>query len=199
MPMAFVFVIGLSVCMRKNTSIANKIGHLAVSLAIVTVAGAGIATASSGALFTDTDAATMDVSSGWVDVAVGGPTVLALSNLKPGDVFFRSINVANTGSLAFAYALTASRPTGSGAPLADALRVESWKTATAEACAATTYSAGTQIGADASLSQLSLTGRQLTAGTSETVCLRISLPSSTPNAVAGKSSTVTLTVGSEQL
>lgn len=199
MPMAFLRSIGLSRGMRKNTSLANKIGHLAASLAIVTVAGAGVATAASGALFTDTDAATMDVSSGWVDVAVGGPTVLSLSNLKPGDVFYRSLNVANTGSLAFAYSLTGSRPSGSGAPLVDALRVESWKTATAEACASATYTSGTQIGADMSLSQLSLTGRQLNAGTAETVCLRISLPTSTPNAVAGKTSSVTLTIASEQL
>lgn len=197
--MAILRSIGLSVCMRKNTSLANKLGHLVASLAIVSVAGAGIATAASGALFTDTDSASMDVSSGWVDVAVGGPTVLALSNLKPGDVFFRSINVANTGSLAFTYSLTASRPTGGGAPLVDALRVESWKTTTAEGCASSTYSAGSQIGTDASLSQLSLTARELTAGTSETVCLRISLPSSTPNGVAGKTSTVTLTVASEQM
>jgi hypothetical protein len=197
--MAIASKFGLSGCMRKNTSLVNKIGHLVASLAVVSVAGAGIATAGSGALFTDEDAATMDVSSGWVDVAVGGPTVLALSNLKPGDVFFRSINVANTGSLAFNYALTATRPTGGGAPLVDALRVESWKTATAEACASATYTGGTQIGTDGSLSQLSLTGRQLTAGTSETVCLRISLPSSTPNAIAGKTSTVTLTVASTQL
>jgi hypothetical protein len=185
--------------MRKNTSLANKVGHLFASLAIISVAGAGIATAASGALFTDADAATMDVSSGWVDVAVGGPTILALANLKPGDVFFRPINVANTGSLAFIYSLTATRPTGSGAPLVDALRVESWKTSTVEACASSTYAAGTQIGTDTSLSQLSLTGRQLIAGTSETVCLRISLPSSTPNGIAGKSSTVTLTINSEQL
>ena len=199
MPMAIALKFGLSVCMRKNTSLVNKIGHLVASLAIVTVAGAGVATAASGALFTDEDASAMDVSSGWVDVAVGGPTVLALSNLKPGDVFYRSINVANNGSLAFSYSLTATRPTNAGAPLVDALRVESWKTATAEACAASTYTGGTQIGTDTSLSQLSLTGRQLTAGTSETVCMRISLPSSTPNAVAGKTSTVTLTVASTQL
>lgn len=199
MPMAILRSIGLSSGMRKNTSIANKVGHLAASLVIITVAGAGVATAASGALFTDADAATMDVSSGWVDVAVGGPTVVALANLKPGDVLYRSVNVANSGSLAFSYSLTATRPTGSGAPLVDALRVESWKTSTAEAYASSTYAGGTQIGTDTSLSQLSLTGRQLTAGTSETVCLRISLPSSTPNAIAGKTSTVTLTVASEQL
>jgi hypothetical protein len=114
-------------------------------------------------------------------------------------VFFRSINVANTGSLAFSYSLTASRPTGSGTPLVDALRVESWTTASGEACAASTYTGGTQIGTDSALNLLSLTGRQLNAGTSETVCLRISLPSSTPNAVAGKTSTVTLAIASEQL
>lgn len=189
----------LSVCMRKNTSLANKLGHLVASATIVAVAGAGIATAASGALFTDVDAATMDVSSGWVDVAVGGPTVVSLSNLKPGDVFFRSINVANTGSLSFSYSLNASRPTGPGAALVDALQVESWKTATAEACTGSTYTNGTQVGAQTSLSQLSLLGRQLLAGGSETLCLRIALPSSTPNAVAGKTSTVTLTVASEQL
>lgn len=199
MPIAILIAFCLSRGMRNNTSLVSKIGHLVASIAIVTVAGAGIATAGSGALFTDQDAATMDVSSGWVDVAVGGPTVLALSNLKPGDVFFRSLNVANTGSLAFAYSLTATRPTGSGAPLVDALRVEAWKTATAEACSTAAYTNGAQIGSDASLSQLALSGRQLTAGTSETVCLRISLPSSTPNGIAGKSSTVTLTLASEQL
>jgi hypothetical protein len=46
---------------------------------------------------------------------------------------------------------------------------------------------------------LSVANANLVAGTSETLCLRISLPSSTPNGIAGKTSTVTLTVASQQL
>jgi hypothetical protein len=197
--MAFLSHMRLSVFMRKNASLVSKIGHLIASIATVMVAGAGIATAASGALFSDADVATMDVSSGWVDVAVGGPTVLTLTNIKPGDVYFRSINIANTGSLEFSYSLATTRSTGSGTALIDALRVETWKTTTAEACAGATYSSGEQLGTDTSLAQLSLTGRQLIAGTSETLCLRVSLPSSTSSQAAGKSSTVTLTVASEQM
>ncbi len=185
--------------MRSNTSLTSHIGRLLLSLSTLAVAGAGIATAASGAMFTDTADSTMDVSSGWVDVALGGPTVVALANLKPGDVFFRPINIANAGSLDFSYELTASRPTGSGAPLVDALQVESWKTATAGDCTAALYQTGAKIGTASSLTALSVANANLIAGTSETVCLRISLPASTPNAIAGKSSTVTLTVASQQL
>jgi hypothetical protein len=119
--------------------------------------------------------------------------------LKPGDVFFRPINVANAGSLDFSYTLTASRPTGGGAPLVDALQVETWKTTTAGDCAAASYQAGTRVGTTSTLTALSVANANLVAGTSETLCLRISLPSSTPNGIAGKTSTVTLTVASQQL
>jgi len=185
--------------MRKNTSLTSHIGRLLLSLSTLAVAGAGIATAASGAMFTDTADSTMDVSSGWVDVALGGPTVVALANLKPGDVFFRPINVANAGSLDFSYTLTASRPTGGGAPLVDALQVETWKTTTAGDCASATYQTGTRVGTTSTLTALSVANANLVAGTSETLCLRISLPSSTPNGIAGKTSTVTLTVASQQL
>jgi hypothetical protein len=185
--------------MRKNTSVTSHIGRLLLSLSTLAVAGAGIATAASGAMFTDTADSTMDVSSGWVDVALGGPTVVALANLKPGDVFFRPINVANAGSLNFSYTLTAARPTGTGAALVDALQVETWKTTTAGDCAVATYQAGAQVGSTSSLTALSVSNANLVAGTSETLCLRISLPSSTPNAIAGKTSTATLTVASQQL
>lgn len=199
MPMAILIAFCLSVDMGNSTSLVSKIGHLLVSATIVTVAGAGIATAASGALFTDTETATMEVSSGWVDVAVGGSTVVGMSNLKPGDVFFRSLNVANTGSLGFSYLLSALPVNGAGASLVDALQVETWKTSTAEACASSTYTEGVLIGAEGSLSQLTLPVRQLTPGNSETLCLRISLPTTTSLSAAGKNSKVTLSVASEQM
>jgi hypothetical protein len=185
--------------MRKNTSLASKIGHLVASFVTVIVAGAGIATAASGAIFTDTDTSAMDVSSGWVDASLGGSTIVAMPNIKPGDVYFRAVNVANTGSLGFAYRLTASRPAGSGSPLIDSLLVQVWKTETAADCASTTYANGVQLGTEVSLTQLSTPNRDLTPGSSETMCLRITLPSTATYTLAGKSSTVTLTIASEQL
>lgn len=169
------------------------------SLAALVVASCGLFTLSSTALFDDVDSATMDVSSGWVDVALGGATVVSLSNLKPGDVLFRSINVANAGSLNFSYGLTASRPSGTGAALVDAMQVETWRTANAESCTAASYQNGTRVGTTTSLTTLNVTNSNLAAGTSETLCMRLSLPSSTPNGIAGKTATVTLTVASQQL
>lgn len=185
--------------MKKNPVIHTRIGSLLTSLATFVIAGCGLFTLSSTALFDDTDSAAMDVSSGWVDVALGGATVVSLSNLKPGDVLFRSINVANAGSLDFSYGLTASRPTGGGSALVDAMQVETWQTANAEVCTAADYQNGTRVGTTTSLTTLNVTNPNLSAGTSETLCMRLSLPSSTPNGIAGKTATVTLTVASQQL
>lgn len=185
--------------MKKNTTHPTRIGSLLTSLATLVVASFGLFTLSSTALFDDTDATTMDVSSGWVDVALGGSTVVALSNLKPGDVLFRSINVANVGSLDFSYAVTASRAVNTGAPLIDAMQVETWRTANAGECTAASYQNGTRVATTTSLTALNVTNANLSAGTSETLCMRLSLPSSTPNGIAGKSATVTLTVASQQL
>lgn len=185
--------------MKKTQHPTSRIGSLLASFATLVVASCGVYTLSSTALFDDSDSASMDVSSGWVDVALGGTTVVSLSNIKPGDVFFRAINVANAGSLDFSYAMTASRPSGTGAPLVDAVQVEAWKTANAQSCNATDLPSGTRMTSSSSLTALNATNANLSAGTAETVCLRMTLPSSTPNGIAGKAATVTLTVASQQL
>ncbi len=183
---------------NTNTSIRRHLVRLGLSLATVVTAGFGVATAASGAMFTDTETASMDVSSGWVDITAGGTNVVALSNLKPGDVFFRSINLANAGSLDFHYGITATRPTGSGAPLVDAILVETWKLTDGANCTAAKYNTGTLIAASSTLTALAVANQLMTPATSHSVCFRFSLPISTPNAVAGKSSTVTMTIASEQ-
>jgi hypothetical protein len=149
-------------------------------------------------MFTDTETASMDVSSGWVDITAGGTNVVALSNLKPGDVFFRSMNLANAGSLDFNYGITASRPTGAGAALVDAINVETWKLADGANCTAANYQTGNLIAATSTLTALNVANQLMTPASSHAVCFRLSLPISTPNAVAGKTSTVTMTIASQQ-
>jgi hypothetical protein len=140
----------------------------------------------------------MEVSSGWVDITAGGTNVVALSNLKPGDVFFRSMNLTNAGSLDFNYGITAARPAGSGAPLVDAILVESYKLGDGANCTAANYQTGTLIAASSSLKDLQVENQLMTPASSHSVCFRFELPISTPNAIAGKSSTVTMTIASEQ-
>ena len=149
-------------------------------------------------MFTDTETASMEVSSGWVDITAGGTNVVALSNLKPGDVFFRSMNLTNAGSLDFNYGITAARPAGSGAPLVDAILVESYKLGDGANCTAANYQTGTLIAASSSLKDLQVENQLMTPASSHSVCFRFELPISTPNAIAGKSSTVTMTIASEQ-
>lgn len=185
--------------MGNSTTVGAHIVRLVLSLATLAVAGMGIVTATSGAMFTDTAIADMDVSSSWVDVAVGGATMVPLSNLKPGDVIFRPVNIANTGSLDFSYEITTERKNGPSAALVDALEVETWKTPTAEACELATYQGGIHIGTASSLTHLSMSNPNLVAGTAETVCLRISLPPTTSNTAAGKNATVTFTIASQQV
>lgn len=183
---------------QHKTSIRRHVLRLGLSLATVMTAGLGVVTAASGAMFTDTETASMDVSSGWVDITVGGTNVVALSNLKPGDVFFRSMNLANAGSLDFTYGITATRPTGSGAPLVDAILVETWKLADGANCTATNYQTGTLIAASSTLTNLNVANQHMTPSSSHSVCFRFNLPISTPNGIAGKSSNVTMTIASQQ-
>jgi hypothetical protein len=183
---------------NTNPSIRRHLVRLGISLATVITAGFGVVTAASGAMFTDTETATMDVSSGWVDITAGGTNVVALSNLKPGDVFFRSMNLANAGSLGFKYTITAARPTGAGAPLVDTILVESYKLTDGTNCTAAKYQTGILIAASSTLTALQISNQLMAPASSHTVCFRFSLPISTPNAIAGKTSTVTMTIASEQ-
>ena len=182
----------------NSPSLRRHLVRLGVSLATVITAGFGIVTAASGAMFTDTETATMDVSSGWVDITVGGTNVVALSNLKPGDVFFRSLNMANAGSLDFNYGITSSRPAGAGAPLVDAVMVETWKLTDGANCTAANYQTGTLIAASSTLTALNVANQVMTPASSHAVCFRLSLPMSTPNAIAGKTSNVAMTIASQQ-
>lgn len=183
---------------HTNTSIGRHLLRLAISFATLITAGVGVVTAASGAMFTDTESANMEVTSGWVDITAGGTNVVALSNLKPGDVFFRSMNLANAGSLDFTYGITAARPTGAGAALVDAILVETWKMADGANCTAANYQTGTLIAASSTLTALNVANQLMTPASSHAVCFRFNLPISTPNAVAGKTSTVTMTIASQQ-
>jgi hypothetical protein len=82
--------------------------------------------------------------------------------------------------------------------LVDAIKVETWKLTDGANCTAANYRTGTVIAATSSLKALNVANQLMTPTSSHSVCFRFELPISTPNAIAGKSSTVTMTIASEQ-
>ena len=180
-----------------HLSLRQHLLRLAISVITVIATGAGIVTAASGAIFTDTETTSMDVSSGWIDVATGGTSLLPLGNLKPGDVLFRSVNIANRGSLDFIYDITAAPLNGPSKTLVDAMLVETWLVSSDNACSATGYQSGTQT-SSSTLSALHMHDHTIVPNSAETVCFKLTLPSNVSNTVAGKSARVDLIIATTQ-
>jgi hypothetical protein len=76
--------------------------------------------------------------------------------------------------------------------------VESYKLTDGTNCTAAKYQTGILIAASSTLTALQISNQLMAPASSHTVCFRFSLPISTPNAIAGKTSTVTMTIASEQ-
>lgn len=172
--------------------------RLVISVVTVIATGAGIVTAASGAIFTDSETTAMDVSSGWVDVATGGTTMLPLGNMKPGDTMFRSINIANRGSLEFIYDITAAPVNGPSGALVDAMLVETWLVENTDVCNASGYQSGTQTSSSI-LSALHMHDHTIVPNSAETVCFKLTLPSTVNNNVAGKSARVDVVIATTQV
>lgn len=183
--------------MTTHLTLRQHLLRLVISVVTVVATGTGIVTAASGAIFTDTETTAMDVSSGWVDVATGGTSMLPLGNLKPGDTLFRSVNIANRGSLEFIYDITAAPVNGPSSALVDAMLVETWLVENSDACSATGYQSGTQTSASI-LSALHMHDHTIVPNSAETVCFKLTLPSNVSNNVAGKSARVDLVIVTTQ-
>lgn len=182
----------------QHNSLHQHILRLIISVVTVVATGAGIVTAASGAIFTDTETTSVDVSSGWVDVATGGTTMLPLSNLKPGDNLFRSVNIANRGSLEFIYDITAATVNGPNGALLDAMLVETWLVENADVCNLAGYQSGTQT-SSSTLAALHMHDHTIAPNSAETVCFKLTLPSTVSNNIAGKSARVDVIIATTQV
>ena len=180
-----------------HISLRQHILRLVISIFTIMATGAGIVTAASGAIFTDTETTAMDVASGWVDVTTGGTTMLPLSNLKPGDTLFRTVNIANQGSLDFVYDITATPVNGPSKVLVDTMLVETWLVQNADSCNATSYQTGTQT-SSSTLSALHMHDHTIAPSSAETVCFKLTLPLNASNSVAGKSARVDVVIATTQ-
>ncbi len=179
----------------------------AAALAALAFVGIGLSTA----LFTDTQTlGSNDMTTGTVRLGTT-PNTAALSagNMAPGDDVFANVQVDNTGSLRLRYSMSASADDPDGKGLRTQLTMRVYSGVTPGNCAASDVSSGTLEGGPTTLNNpVNLFGnnnqgaqagdRSLSASSSEDLCVRVTLPLSTPTAYQNATSEITLTFDAEQ-
>ena len=161
----------------------------------------GAVWASTYASFSDSATASSTFSTGTLDLVLNGDasdayafTSLQSSNLKPGDVVYAPLTVANTGSLGFSYAMTSSSTNADSKALRDTLRLGAKLVASAGACDASGYSgSSTTVMAEGAISGAAISSRSVGTGASEVLCFKVELPSSAGDALQGATTTTTMT------
>jgi len=157
------------------------------------------------ATFTDSGTATSTFTAGTVDLLISSEaddayafTSLEMSNMKPGDVQYAGLTVANNGSLGFSYSMSTSASNTDSKGLRDQLSLGIRKVT--GACTAITYAAA--IGSDVlfaedDLSLGAISSRTLPSG-NELLCFKVELPSGTGDAYQAATTTATFTFNATQ-
>lgn len=120
------------------------------------------------------------------------------SNLMPGDVRYEELTISNDGSLDLRYTLTTHATNPDGKNLAGQLDAEARKVS--RTCDAASFAAATDTIAPASKLDVvaSTRERMLGAGTTETVCFRVSMPTSLGNSYQDATTTTTFKIDAFQ-
>jgi hypothetical protein len=158
------------------------------------------------ATFTDSGTATTTFSTGTVDLLLNNEadddyafTSLQLLNLKPGDLLYAPLTVANNGTLPFAYSMATSATNLDGLGLRDQLTLGIKKVANAAACDAAGYLASVDVlTASGALTAGTVASRALAASTNEVLCFRIDLPAAVGNLFQGATTPATFTFTATQ-
>jgi predicted ribosomally synthesized peptide with SipW-like signal peptide len=162
--------------------------------------------ASTYATFTDSATATSTFTAGTVDLVLNGDTsdayaftTLQSSNLKPTDVIYAPLTVANTGTLGFSYSMSSSSTNADSKALRDTLELGVKLVANAGACDAAGYAASaTTIRAQAAINGASIGSRTVTAGSSEVLCFKVELPRGSCDSLQAASTTTSMTFAATQ-
>lgn len=183
---------------------------LLLLLGLLSVVGVGAGQLSL-ALFTDTETVDGVFSSGSIILDAARIDALTLSTgaMMPGDSVTDDVVVENDGTAQLRYAISTSSTNSDGLSLRDALTLEVRTidaTLPATPCDnfdGTSLLAATALGASAAGVGNPAAGphagdRTLNAASNETLCFRVSLPSTTSQAYQGASTTTTFTFSAEQ-
>jgi spore coat-associated protein N len=182
----------------------SKKVRLVLSLGLVS----GVVWAGTFATFTDSGTATSTFTAGSVDLLLSGETddayaftSIEMSNMKPGDVKYAPLTIANAGTLGFTYTMATSATNADTKALRDQLTLGIRKVVNEAACdsAGVGYAASLDtMTASGALSAGAIASRSLTAGASEVACFRVELPSTANDTFQGATTTATFTFSATQ-
>jgi spore coat-associated protein N len=154
--------------------------------AILGMAGLGLTSLVTSAIFTDEDdAGRTGIITGTVDIAAGDDVAFTLpsGNLAPGDSVYSPVTVQNAGSLALVYDVSyvaTDRATATGGtvrPLAAEIGLSLYAVDAESSCSAAGVAGRTALTTVTSLSSGEIAAdRGLIAGRGETLCVQVSLP-----------------------
>lgn len=158
------------------------------------------------ATFTDSGTSASTFSTGTVDLELNNElddaydfATLSTSNMKPTDVKFATLTVENAGTLGYSYTMSSAE---SEAVLSAALQLGAVvNAATCDAAGYTTAVAvaGNVVIPNGNLAAAAISpARTLASGASETLCVRVELPSGADDTVQGLTTTSTFTFAATQ-
>ena len=162
--------------------------------------------ASTFASFSDDATASSTFSTGSVNLTVNAEAdddyafaALESGNMKPGDVVYAPLTVANAGSLAFTYTMSSSSTNTDSKALRDTLRLGAKVVANAGLCDAAGYSgSATTALAEGAISGASISSRSLASSATEVLCFKAELPSNAGDTLQSATTTTTLTFSASQ-
>ncbi|HEY0188178.1 MAG TPA: hypothetical protein VGC67_11880 [Cellulomonas sp.] len=176
--------------------------------AILGMAGLGLTTLVTSAVFTDNDdAGRTGIITGTVDIEAGDDVSVSLpsGSLAPGDSVYSPVTVQNAGSLALVYDLSyqaTDRATSSGGTvraLAAQIGLALYSVDSESACSASGVAGSTPLATLSSLSSGEIASdRSLIAGRGETLCLQVSLPIELDTAFQDSATDLQLTFSATQ-
>ncbi len=168
----------------------------------------GLVWAGTFATFTDSGTAASTFTAGTVDLLLSAEaddayafTSIEMGNMKPGDVKYAPLTIANNGTLAFTYSMATSSTNTDSKNLAGQLTLGVKKVANLAACdtAGVGYAASTDtLAAAGALSSAAITSRALAVAGSEVACFRVELPSGAGDTYQGATTTATFTFSATQ-
>lgn len=160
------------------------------------------------ATFTDSGTANSTFTAGTVDLLLNAEaddayafTALEMTNMKPGDVRYAPLTIANSGSLGFTYTMATSATNADTKALRDQLTLGVKKVTDAATCdsVGVGYAASLDtMTASGALSAGAVASRSLAAGASEVACFRVELPSTANDSFQGATTTATFTFSATQ-
>lgn len=187
----------------------NTSKKIRVMAALGTLSGA--VWAGTFATFTDSATSVSTFTAGTVDLVAGGDagdayafTALTMTTMKPGDVKYAPLSIANVGSLGFSYTMATSATNLDTKGLADQLTLGITKVATAAACdsAGVGYLAAVTAldiaSAEGALSTRAIASRTVAAGASEVLCYKVTLPTASGDSFQAATTTATFTFSATQ-